>query len=1023
MARFRAYTSDSSSTSSDEDEAEPVEATSSAKGHPRGNTNVEADRDPESDVGEESSGSKSSSEMHEDELLSSPPRRRQKSKNQDRNALVEDENGDIRFAHEVHVHVSPPSSSSRSSPPANPRATGRGDPTIIPWAKHVGVDAQKMHVMQTSLFRMPEEAAALKALNEPQRAQRLDVNAKSQTVNRKHSRDSDGDGLRFDSRERASFAHDVDPPIFRPSRKYARVAATSSIANGHEGAYFDAGLSMGRSFRVGWGPGGQLVHLGSICSPMSTSKTSSNSSTLTLTKTIPSLAPPTDTPSSSNPSSLAAKLLQHHLSHTTISRDEADVPCAYPTTSSSSLPTSSQRTWTQAPATSPDPLNFASFALLFPSGEASNPAPLFRLGSALFDPIELHLGRSKTQTIVDSGTAITPDIRNRVSLLRRKRALSKWLEVVVKPAVDGDLRTEVNGSNVTYSPADAAFTHLTGHQVSEACKAAEDGGYMKLSTLISQAGGDDIYKDDIVAQLEIWKSEKLAPGSNSSLGSSKNGLVGRGVWRVYNLLGGLLLGGAVEGRLPEDHICVGLDWKRVFGLCLWYGESVDASVADVVDAYERILFQNSRTNTYKIARPTPKWISNAAPGTSGPHAPPLGSSRLGLFSLSDPLGDQVPDDPLYALIRLHANPALSLSNALNPLSFAPSGMAWGIGMCWHLYVILSRVMRIRDFADRGDPGVRTSTTPKKDRPKPHGINGFGMSTSSDRGNTTGSDASREDDDDDIQPEGHSPTADLLASSYAFELESWGMVQEAVFVLLHLEGSVGREKAVKDLLARSGSKLDDWMTRGLVGSLKLPMIWIDEAKAMHALDKGDLFSAYELYLSAQVYQSAHNLALHELAPDAIIRKDLDLLRSLFIRFDGDGKRDKIENWFVRGKVFLDYVEVMTSLPRLLDQVASEREEGETMLDATQAAEITELSGRIPRIIGLLPDILHRSRARDDRHPAALEEMTKDLLKLAERADPLLLSQIQGPTLGMLDGATKINLVRGLGYARFLQSIEA
>jgi len=39
----------------------------------------------------------------------------------------------------------------------------------------------------------------------------------------------------------------------------------------------------------------------------------------------------------------------------------------------------------------------------------------------------------------------------------------------------------------------------------------------------------------------------------------------------------------------------------------------------------------------------------------------------------------------------------------------------------------------------------------------------------------------------------------------------------------------REKAIKDLLARSGSKLDDWMTRGLVGSLKLPMSWVDEAK--------------------------------------------------------------------------------------------------------------------------------------------------------------------------------------------------
>ena len=45
------------------------------------------------------------------------------------------------------------------------------------------------------------------------------------------------------------------------------------------------------------------------------------------------------------------------------------------------------------------------------------------------------------------------------------------------------------------------------------------------------------------------------------------------------------------------------------------------------------------------------------------------------------------------------------------------------------------------------------------------------------------------DDKDLM-EGHSPSADLLASSYAFQLEAQGMLQEAVFVLSHVEGSMG-----------------------------------------------------------------------------------------------------------------------------------------------------------------------------------------------------------------------------------------
>jgi nuclear pore complex protein Nup98-Nup96 len=85
--------------------------------------------------------------------------------------------------------------------------------------------------------------------------------------------------------------------------------------------------------------------------------------------------------------------------------------------------------------------------------------------------------------------------------------------------------------------------------------------------------------------------------------------------------------------------------------------------------------------------------------------------------------------------------------------------------------------------------------------------------------------------------------------------------------------------------------------------------------------------------------------------------------------------------------------MTRLPKLLEEVVAETEEAETMVDGAQAAAIDDLAKRIPKIIGLLPDIFFRGRSTDDRHPAAVEEMTKDLLKLAERANPNLLVSIR------------------------------
>ncbi len=95
-----------------------------------------------------------------------------------------------------------------------------------------------------------------------------------------------------------------------------------------------------------------------------------------------------------------------------------------------------------------------------------------------------------------------------------------------------------------------------------------------------------------------------------------------------------------------------------------------------------------------------------------------------------------------------------------------------------------------------------------------------------------------------------------------------------------------------------------------------MAWINEAKvcvssvlhlqgnltaqmcqAVHALASGNVYEAYELYLAAGMYNSAHELAVLELAPDAIIKDDLELLKDLFERIDGHA----VDGWHVRGKV--------------------------------------------------------------------------------------------------------------------------
>ncbi|KDQ58796.1 hypothetical protein JAAARDRAFT_34652 [Jaapia argillacea MUCL 33604] len=908
MARFKAFVSDD-----EDDDASSVASSSKEQLHSVPARRHESDNE-ESES--EDSGDDSDSSMHDSELMESPPQKKPvRSTRQiwaDEDEEQEEEERRRREQRGGRRSTSTTSSTSRSpSPP--PRTTRQGDPTIIPWAQKIGVDAQKMHVMQTSMFRMPEEAAALKALS----VQPAIPKVVFPTLPRKHNRESEG-GVR----ERTSFAQDLESVPFRPTRKYARVDISASVVAGSEGALLDAGLSMGRSFRVGWGPGGTLVHLGRLCGPFSEPKTTANSSIIT--KTVVPLVDQhtTDTEHIS-------KLLQHHLSNSPISPDADGVPFANPSPS----------------------LNFSSFFPLFSPSDRSFQSSLFHLGHALFDELDLRLGES-----------VSVDVRNRVLALRRKAALSQWLEEAVAPTVDRELK-----ANPLADSASIVFTHLTGNQVEKACEAAMDGGNVRLATLISQSGGDDEFKADLESQLQIWRDEKIDVHIRED------------VRKVYALLAGIVdvlegsKGSGLE-KCGDVDMTKGLDWKRAFGLRFWFGEGLDVGIRQIFEGFEWA-WKNGGEGGAVEPVPWYKELPNSSSQGSG----------SGLAWTLPP--DAMVPDGLYSLIKLFADPTCSLSHILTPFSFSPSPADYSI--LWHLYIILSRCMRVRDFADREDSGVGVRSDAR-------------MVDNDDR---------EEEEEEEDWVEGHSPTADLLASMYALQLEQMGLVQEALFVLLHIEGSAGREKAIKDMLLRSAPSLDEWMTRGVIGSLKIPIAWINEAKAIYALNNGNVYDAYELYLTAGLYNPAHELAVLELAPDAVIRHDLLLLRGIFEKIEGH----PVDGWHVRGKAFMDYVHVMNRLPELHAQMS----DVDAIPDAAQALELEELTRLVPRLIAILPDVL-RDRT-DPRHNVAVAEMISGLMNRLDKVKPLALAQTKvQPTL--VSEATRLRHIHSTAYQRFLNTIE-
>ncbi|WWC61363.1 uncharacterized protein I303_103944 [Kwoniella dejecticola CBS 10117] len=430
--------------------------------------------------------------------------------------------------------------------------------------------------------------------------------------------------------KRTSFGeHKISPPKLRQPRKYARVAEAQSIAQTKEGISIDAGLALGRSFRCSWGPNGQLVHSGTICAPAST--VSSESDAVLRIAKVNILSE--DSTAENNK---AKRLLDLHLDKTLIETLDG-VPYAAIDTQ----------------------IRFRDYASRFDAGDRSHEASVFRLGVALFDELDLKLPSESSEELVE-----------RIASIRRKLALSKWLEDAVSPSVDSDLIK--NGDN---RPA-KVFTYLSGHQVERAVQSALDGGDMRLATLISQAGGEEIFREELMKQLEDWNKYKANP------------LIAKGYRKLYALLAGITdisLGDRSKGSdgCPDVLIAEGLDWKRALGSHMWYGNRFEDSISDVISIYSAAL-----ESQHPPARPLPPYLET----------PSTGGKKWN--------STHEPTDIVYNLIKLYSDVTISLDQVLRARDSSPS--PYDVRLSWHLYILLSRVLEKRDFEDREEDGYSST---------------------------------------------------------------------------------------------------------------------------------------------------------------------------------------------------------------------------------------------------------------------------------------------------------------------------
>lgn len=287
-------------------------------------------------------------------------------------------------------------------------------------------------------------------------------------------------------------------------------------------------------------------------------------------------------------------------------------------------------------------LSFQPFAALFRPQDDSFEASLWRLASALFDPIPS-----------DVPTDINGQKASWVSDLRRKMKIGDWLQASVAHSVE---EVMLDGS---MSPIAQVFALLSGNQVQRACEVAMDAGDFHLATLISQIGGDKRFRETMFRQWETWVTE------------GADVFIDEGYRRVYALLAGEATTGIASRskdpflKIEDVDITKDLDWKRVFSLHFWYSCRVEDPASTAVELYNDTTGVESDVE-FVLFNPPPWYASKV-------HDNWL--MRWGKEG-----------DALLHLLRLFQNPEYSLADTLSPRSYSPNTIDYRLP--WQLYTIL-----------------------------------------------------------------------------------------------------------------------------------------------------------------------------------------------------------------------------------------------------------------------------------------------------------------------------------------------
>uniref|UniRef100_A0A671UZE6 Nuclear pore complex protein Nup98-Nup96 n=1 Tax=Sparus aurata TaxID=8175 RepID=A0A671UZE6_SPAAU len=335
------------------------------------------------------------------------------------------------------------------------------------------------------------------------------------------------------------------------------VPLKESVTQGKGSLLMDAGLFVGRSFRVGWGPGWTLAHCGQrLTAPMGKQ--------LEQQELMAPAVKTSEEEEEDESQEVLQRPLEICLKHSTVDTTEASAcPLVRPQTGVAALHEYAE--WITE-------LNDKQGLLGYWS-------EVWTLCEALWG----RLGPADQEDDVETPSEYEQQ-------LERRQTFSAWLSRGATSRVEEEVALAGKGSHT-----EAIFSYLTGNCISEACRLAQKEGDHRLSLLLSQAVGSQYCRDLLALQLADWNRMQ----TDCYLPEER--------LRIFSLLAGKPVRQLVQKKHSVVNVCSELDWKRSVAVHLWFMLPPTASVADALAKYEAA-FQGSCEGGKYACPPLPPYM-------------------------------------------------------------------------------------------------------------------------------------------------------------------------------------------------------------------------------------------------------------------------------------------------------------------------------------------------------------------------------------------------------------------------------